>query len=90
MLKSQEDIKQVTEPHMVTGTMEEIELSSNASGTFFGGGGAGAYGGNATSGFSGGGGGGSGYTSGDLEIIETNQGGNATNRAWATIALKGV
>ena len=65
-------------------------LSSNASGTFFGGGGAGAYGGNATSGFSGGGGGGSGYTSGDVEIIETNQGGNATNRAWATIALKGV
>ena len=65
-------------------------LSSNASGTFFGGGGAGAYGGNATSGFSGGGGGGSGYTSGDVEIIETNQGGNATNRSWATIALKGV
>ena len=24
VLKSQEDIKQVTEPHMVTGTMEEI------------------------------------------------------------------
>ena len=63
---------------------------TNVNGTFFGGGGAGAYGGNATSGFFGGGGGGSGYTSGDVQILESNQGGNGTNRAWATIALKGV
>lgn len=63
---------------------------TNVNGTYFGGGGSGAYGGDATRGFSGGGGGGSGYTSGDVEIIETNQGGNATNRGWATIALKGV
>lgn len=66
------------------------DSDSNINGTYFGGGGSGAYGGNATSGFSGGGGGGSGYTSGDVEIIETSQGGNSTNRSWATITLKGV
>ena len=63
---------------------------TNVNGEYFGGGGAGAYGGNATTGFSGGGGGASGYTSGDVEITETNQGGNATTRAWATVALFGV
>jgi hypothetical protein len=56
-------------------------------GTFFGGGGSGATGGNSTTNFKGGGGGGSGYTSGDVTIIESKSGGNGTNRSWATIEL---
>ena len=61
--------------------------SSSVRGTFVGGGGSGATGGNATTSASGGGGGGSGYTSGDVVIVESIQGGNTSNRCWASIEL---
>jgi len=83
-------MNQIDELAKIRSQMEDLKKQEKKIVDFFKSQGAGAYGGNATTGFSGGGGGGSGYTSGDVEIIETNQGGNATNRAWATIALKGV
>lgn len=61
--------------------------STSVRGTFVGGGGAGATGGNATTSASGGGGGGSGYTSGDVVIVQSRQGGNISNRCWASIEL---
>ena len=61
--------------------------STSVRGTFVGGGGSGATGGNATTSASGGGGGGSGYTSGDVVIVESIQGGNTSNRCWASIEL---
>ena len=61
--------------------------STSIRGTFVGGGGAGARGGNATTSASGGGGGGSGYTSGDVVIVQARQGGNTSNRCWASIEL---
>ena len=61
--------------------------STSVRGTFVGGGGAGATGGNATTSASGGGGGGSGYTSGDVVIVQARQGGNTSNRCWASIEL---
>jgi hypothetical protein len=61
--------------------------STSVRGTFVGGGGAGATGGNATTSASGGGGGGSGYTSGDVVIVQSIQGGNTSNRCWASIEL---
>lgn len=61
--------------------------STSVRGTFVGGGGAGATGGNATTSASGGGGGGSGYTSGDVVIVQSRQGGNTSNRCWASIEL---
>lgn len=56
-------------------------------GKFVGGGGAGAYGGNATTSVSGGGGGASGYTSGNVSILSSTQGGNVSNLSTATIEL---
>ena len=61
--------------------------STSVRGTFVGGGGAGARGGNATTSTSGGGGGGAGYTSGDVVIIDSRQGGNTSSRCWASVEL---
>ena len=54
--------------------------SSTSRGTFVGGGGASARGGNATTSASGGGGR-STYTSGDVVIVDSRQGGNSSNRS---------
>ena len=52
-----------------------------------GGGGAGAYGGDAATGNGAGGGGASGYTSGDVEIVSTRNGGNTDTKAFALLEL---
>jgi len=61
--------------------------STSVNGIFVGGGGSGATGGSATTNSKGGGGGGSGYTSGAVNILQTQQGGNSSSRAFITIEL---
>ena len=58
-----------------------------ANGLFVGGGGAGAGGGNAASGADSGGGGASGYSNGSVTIISSQQGGNNSSLAFASIRL---
>lgn len=82
---------------IITGTTNTIDRGfkpglayrsngGNASSSNDGGGGAGARGGNAGS-SSGGGGGGSGYTSGEVTIIQSILGYNSSNFSYATIQL---
>ena len=56
-------------------------------GAYVSGGGAGAYGGNAGRNANSGGGGGSGYTDGSVTIVSSQQGGNTSSSAYATIKL---
>ena len=56
-------------------------------GAYVSGGGAGAYGGNAGRNANSGGGGGSGYTDGSVTIVSSQQGGNTSSSASATIKL---
>ena len=58
-----------------------------ANGLFVGGGGAGAGGGNAASGANSGGGGASGYSNGSVTIVSSQQGGNDSSLAFASIRL---
>ena len=58
-----------------------------ANGLFVGGGGAGAGGGNAASGADSGGGGASGYSNGSVTIVSSQQGGNDSSLAFASIRL---
>ena len=61
--------------------------SIGATGLFVGGGGAGAGGGNAASAADSGGGGASGYSNGSVTMLSTQQGGNDTEYAFASIRL---
>ena len=56
-------------------------------GAYVSGGGAGAYGGDAGANANSGGGGGSGYTDGSVTIVSSQQGGNTSSSAYATIKL---
>ncbi len=56
-------------------------------GAYVSGGGAGAYGGDAGRNANSGGGGGSGYTDGSVTIVSSQQGGNTSSSAYATIKL---